>query len=213
MCAVQVPVPGAWWREPEGPGTTVKGRLDFPVTHVSLEDAAAFCRWRGGKLPTSSQWEFAARAGDAKAVYPWGNDASQATKRANLWTGAFPDTNTKEDGHVGLAAAREFGPQNDWGFYNMLGNGWEWTRTKYSGKDVNPEQKNQHWSLHGGSFIDTIDGSANHKATVETVMGNTADAGSNNLCFRCAYKLPPDDVEVAYLARDDEAGIGRSDEL
>jgi len=203
-----VPVQGAWWREPEGPGTSVQGRLDHPATHVSLEDATEFCRWRKGKLPSSAQWEWAARAGkEGGDDLPWAGGEEAAAQRANLWTGAFPAGNDEADGFTALAPVRQYGAQNSWGFYNMLGNCWEWTRTPYTGQQKaapRGAKPPQQWTLHGGSFVDTIDGSSNHRVTLGTTMGNAADAGSNNLCFRCAYRFAPEDAPTVELAPDDE---------
>merc|ERR1711862_418177 len=99
----------------------------------------------------------------------------------NIWQGPFPTENTVEDGYLGVAPVNAF-PANSYGVYAMLGNTWEWTGDMWPTKD----QKEEQWTLKGGSMIDSIDGSFNHKVTVVTRMGNTADSGSQNTGFRCA---------------------------
>ncbi|XP_068934270.1 inactive C-alpha-formylglycine-generating enzyme 2 isoform X4 [Petaurus breviceps papuanus] len=128
-----LPVEKAFWRQPAGPGSGIRDRLDFPVLHVSWNDAQAFCAWRDKRLPTEEEWEFAARGG------------------------------LKE-------------------LYDLMGNVWEWTASTY----VSPIPGQDRKVLRGASWIDTAEGSANHRARVTTRMGNTPDSASDNLGFRCA---------------------------
>ncbi|XP_070560402.1 inactive C-alpha-formylglycine-generating enzyme 2-like [Ptychodera flava] len=181
-----VPVPRAYWRQPEGPGSTITERLHYPVTHVSYNDAKTYCEWKGLRLPTEPEWEFAARGGLENKKYPWGNKFEQ--KRMNIWQGKFPGTNTLEDGYHGNSPVDAYPPQNDYGMHDMVGNLWEWTSTKFQGNRPPGAESdpNAMYTLRGGSYIDTQDGSSNHVARVTTRMGNTADAGSDNLGFRCA---------------------------
>uniref|UniRef100_A0A8D0L2Q8 Sulfatase modifying factor 2 n=1 Tax=Sphenodon punctatus TaxID=8508 RepID=A0A8D0L2Q8_SPHPU len=163
--------------EPSGPGSGIKDKLDYPVLHVSWNDAQTFCKWKGKRLPTEEEWEFAARGGLESRVYPWGNKFQ--ANRTNLWQGSFPKTDTAEDGYHGVSPVAAFSPQNNYGLYDLLGNTWEWTASEY----LPPGKMHV---LRGASWIDTADGSANHKAQVTTRMGNTPYSASDNLSFRCA---------------------------
>ena len=120
-------VPGAQWRHPEGPESTLRGRERHPVTHVAYEDAAAFAVWAGKALPSEAEWERAARGGLEGAVYCWG-DVFQPRSRtmANTWQGRFPWENLKMDGFPGTTAVKRF-PPNEYGLFEMTGNVWEWT--------------------------------------------------------------------------------------
>jgi len=122
-------VPGANWRHPDGPGSDLKGREQYPVVHVSYEDAEAFAEWAGASLPSEAQWEFAARGGLKDRVFAWGNRWNP--HRANTWQGPFPTTNKGEDGFAGLAPVGSFAA-NGYGLFDMTGNVWEWTRDWYS---------------------------------------------------------------------------------
>ncbi|XP_031419473.1 inactive C-alpha-formylglycine-generating enzyme 2 [Clupea harengus] len=172
-----IPLEKVFWRQPTGPGSGIKERLDHPVVQVSWNDAQAYCKWRKTRLPTEEEWEFAARGGLDGRSYPWGNKFM--TNRTNLWQGVFPDGDSKEDGYHGISPVNAFIPQNSYGLYDMLGNAWEWTATRFPGAQLM-------YVLRGASWIDTSDGSANHKARVTTRMGNTPDSASDNLSFRCA---------------------------
>ncbi len=124
-------VPGANWRHPEGPGSDLAGRDDHPVVHVAFEDAEAYARWAGKRLPTEAEWEYAARGGLDQAPYVWGTEFRPgSTIRANTFQGTFPHDNTVEDGYASTCPVRTF-PPNDFGLYGMAGNVWEWTRDWY----------------------------------------------------------------------------------
>jgi formylglycine-generating enzyme required for sulfatase activity len=119
-------VEGACWRAPEGPGSSIAGREDHPAVHLSWNDAQAYCRWAGGRLPTEAEWECAARGGLVQQRYPWGSELTPGgAHHCNLWQGRFPDHDTAEDGYAGTAPVDAFAP-NEFGLYNMSGNAWEW---------------------------------------------------------------------------------------
>jgi formylglycine-generating enzyme required for sulfatase activity len=120
-------VPGATWRHPEGPASTLHGRERHPVVHVAYEDAEAYATWAGKALPTEAEWECAARGGVDGAVFTWGDEfAPQGRMMANTWQGAFPWQNLRTDGYEGTSPVGSF-PPNGYGLYDMAGNVWEWT--------------------------------------------------------------------------------------
>ena len=119
-------VPGAFWSQPEGPGSHVRDRGRHPVVHVSWNDAQAYAAWAAKSLPTEAQWEYAARGGLEQQLYPWGNELTpNGEHRCNVWQGQFPMEDTGEDGYAGSCPIDSF-PPNGFGIYSVTGNVWEW---------------------------------------------------------------------------------------
>jgi formylglycine-generating enzyme required for sulfatase activity len=124
-------VPGANWKHPEGPGSSIEGKDVHPVVQVSWYDAVAYARWAGKRLPTEAEWEFASRGGLEGKKYAWGDEFQPAGKTlANTWQGHFPETNTDEDGFPRTSPVKSF-PANGFGLYDMMGNVWEWCSDWY----------------------------------------------------------------------------------
>jgi formylglycine-generating enzyme required for sulfatase activity len=128
-------VPGADWRHPRGPSSTIEGRDDHPVVHVDFADAAAYAAWAGKELPTEAEWEFAARGGLEAREFAWGDDFTPHGRRmANYWLGEFPHQ-CLHPGGEGTTAVRSF-PANGYGLFDMIGNVWEWTTDWYASRHV-----------------------------------------------------------------------------
>jgi sulfatase modifying factor 1 len=124
-------VPGADWRHPEGPASSIADRMDHPVVHVAYEDVLAYAKWAKKRLPTEAEWEFAARGGLDGKAYVWGDEFRPNGKyMANTFQGHFPDKNTAEDGFVATSPVKAF-PPNGYGLYGMAGNVWEWVTDWY----------------------------------------------------------------------------------
>lgn len=124
-------VPGASWRHPEGPGSEIASRMDHPAVHIAHEDALAYARWIGGRLPSEAEWEYAARGGLDRMHYVWGDSLRpDGAAMANTFQGRFPDRDTGEDGHAGTAPVGSY-LANGYGAFDMSGNVWEWTADWY----------------------------------------------------------------------------------
>ena len=184
-------VDGACWRRPEGQGSGISRRMDHPVVHISWNDAQAYCRWAGKRLPTEAEWEMAARGGLLGKRYVWGDDLTPDGRHmCNIWQGDFPNTNTKEDGHAGTAPARSFDP-NGFGLYNVAGNVWEWQWDWFSptfhrdGPMTDPAGPPSGMSrvIRGGSYL--CHESYCNRYRVAARSANTPDSSTGNMGFRC----------------------------
>jgi formylglycine-generating enzyme required for sulfatase activity len=134
-------VPGAYWKRPAGPGSTINGRDRHPVVHVAYEDADAYASWAGKELPTEAEWEYAARGGLEGAVFAWGDEHFPDGKpMANSWQGEFPWQNLKLDGFEGASPVGSF-PPNGYGLYDMTGNVWEWTTDFFTPRHADEVEK------------------------------------------------------------------------
>ncbi|MBP3978063.1 formylglycine-generating enzyme family protein [Microbacterium sp. BLY] len=130
--------PGAFWRRPFGPASSIDDRLDHPVVQIAYPDAAAYAAWAGKRLPTEAEWEWAARGGLIGARFAWGDETRPGgAVMADTWQGAFPYRNDGAGGWVGTAPVGSF-PANGYGLRDMIGNVWEWTADYWTHRHVLP---------------------------------------------------------------------------
>jgi formylglycine-generating enzyme len=184
-------VPGAYWKQPEGPGSDVNARLNHPVVHVSWNDAAAYAAWASKSLPTEAQWEFAARGGLDQKLYPWGDELTPGGKHlCNIWQGQFPVADTGEDGYAGSCPVDAF-PPNGYGLYSITGNVWEWCadwfQAEFSAapalRDPSGPAAGEARVMKGGSFL--CHASYCNRYRVAARTSNTPDSSASNIGFRC----------------------------
>ena len=186
-----LPVEGACWQRPAGPGSGIHDRLDHPVVHVSWNDAAAYCAWSGTRLPTEAEWEFAARGGLEGRQYPWGDEfAPGGQPRCNTWQGSFP-SQPAPGWRPDTMPAGAFAP-NGWGLHGMAGNAWEWCADWFSPqyhvqtatRDPLQERPTGRRSMRGGSFL--CHESYCNRYRVAARGSNTPTSSSSNCGFRVA---------------------------
>jgi sulfatase modifying factor 1 len=196
-------VPGANWRHPLGPKSSIAGKANYPVVQIAYDDAVAYAKWAGERLPTEAEWEFAARGGLSGKPYVWGDEFRPHGKwMANTHQGHFPDDDTGADGYAGIAPVARFAP-NGYGLYDMAGNVWQWTSDWYrpdyyaqlkrggvarnpQGPDsaYDPSEPGSAKKVHrGGSFLCTDQYCSRYM--VGTRGKGSVDTGTNHLGFRC----------------------------
>ena len=200
-------VPGANWRHPIGPKSTIEGKENLPVVHVAFEDAVAYAKWAGKRLPTEAEWEFASRGGMTGNVYPWGNEFRPNGKwMANTWQGQFPTQDTAQDGFPGIAPVGEY-PPNQYGLYDVSGNVWEWCSDFYhinsysydkeKGICINPKGPKTSYDpsepfaikkiLRGGSFLCNDSYCSSYRVSAR--MPHSQETGMNHTGFRCVRDI------------------------
>jgi sulfatase modifying factor 1 len=202
-------VKGANWRHPNGPDSDIKGKENYPVVQVSYDDAKAYAKWAGKRLPTEAEWEFAARGGLSGKPFVWGDSFRPNNKyMANTFQGHFPNKNTDDDGYKTTSPVTTF-PPNGYGLYDMAGNVWQWTSDWYradyyrqlaasgevarnpTGPDssFDPEERGvSKRVMRGGSYLCTDQYCSRYM--VGTRGKGEASTGTNHLGFRCLKPIP-----------------------
>ena len=197
---------GANWKQPEGKGSSIDGKDNHPVVHVSYEDAMAYCHWAGRRLPTEAEWEFAARGGKRDKIYFWGDLTDKLSSYVNSWEGEFPVDNTQADGFEKSAPIKTY-PPNGYGLYEISGNVWEWTSDWYSSQYYqyckensitnNPKGPNEAFNpnnpymderiIRGGSFLCNASYCASYR--VSSRMATDPNTSLEHLGFRTVMDL------------------------
>jgi formylglycine-generating enzyme required for sulfatase activity len=197
---------GANWKQPEGKGSSIDGKDNHPVVHVSYEDAMAYCHWAGRRLPTEAEWEFAARGGKRDKIYFWGDLTDKLSSYVNSWEGEFPVDNTQADGFEKSAPVKTY-PPNGYGLYEISGNVWEWTSDWYSSQYYqyckensitnNPKGPNEAFNpnnpyidervIRGGSFLCNASYCASYR--VSSRMATDPSTSLEHLGFRTVMDL------------------------
>jgi|SRR5699024_9135073 len=179
----------AYWYQPEGEGSNITDRLNHPVIHVSWNDAKAFAKWAGKRLPSEKEWEYAARGGLVQKKYPWGDELiPNGEHQCNIWQGQFPNENTLDDGYLGTAPVDTYSV-NGYGLYNMAGNVWEWCADWFD-KSINMLAKVDLQApkvMRGGSYL--CHHSYCNRYRVGARSSNTIESSTGNLGFRCVMDV------------------------
>ena len=197
---------GADWKHPSGPESSIEGKDDFPVVHIALEDALAYCKWANRRLPTEAEWEAAAQGNNENTIFTWGNDYTILNSNANTWQGVFPTKNDSKDGFEFISPVKSY-PPNSIGLYDMAGNVWELTSdlfnvNHYQELDtskplLNPTGAKKSYSpsnpyqvehvMKGGSFLCHESYCASFRISAK--MGVAIDSGSDHMGFRTVATL------------------------
>ncbi|MDA4848366.1 formylglycine-generating enzyme family protein [Hoeflea poritis] len=189
-CEVQ----GASWRDPFGPGSADRRAPEHPVVHISWHDACAFASWAGGRLPSETEWEHAARGGLGDVRFPWGDEEPDDTDifPCNIWQGTFPEKDLALDGYEGLAPAQSFAP-NGYGLFNMVGNTWEWTSEPFKVRSLKKAARTAHAGtrgyklVKGGSFLCHI--SYCYRYRIAARSGTSPDSSTSHTGLRLVYDI------------------------
>jgi formylglycine-generating enzyme required for sulfatase activity len=204
-------IPGADWRHPRGPESSLKGLSKHPVVHLAYEDVETYAKWVGKELPTEAEWEFAARGGLEGAAYVWGDEFEPGGKvMANTWQGEFPHENLLADGFEWTSPVGSF-PPNGYGLHDMAGNVWEWTTDWYQEHSqiahsccgsVNPRGGERDKSfdscmpdvpiprkvMKGGSYLCAPNYCRRYRPAAR--MPQAIDTSTCHLGFRCIVRVP-----------------------
>jgi len=166
---------GAAWDKPYGQGSSLMGKLDHPVIHISYNDAAAYCKWAGRRLPTEVEWELASKAelNKTSTAFPWGNDPAKGNAVVNVAG--------EEDGFKTTAPVKSFKP-NSLGAHNMVGNVWEWVNDTFAENKAGPVKH----VLKGGSYVSGLGRDGLKMANLASRTGLSLDSGYADVGFRCA---------------------------
>ncbi|HEV3163272.1 MAG TPA: formylglycine-generating enzyme family protein [Isosphaeraceae bacterium] len=188
-------VDGADWQHPEGPGSSLEGRGREPVVQISWNDAAAYAKWAGKRLPTEAEFEYALReGGKASGVYPWGDElAPKGRWMTNIWQGDFPAADLAHDGHRRAAPVGSF-PPGPFGLHDLTGNVWEWCADWYDDayyqhsparNPLGPDRPDRGKAkvLRGGSFLCSENYCLGYRVTARSSCDT--DSGTNHMGFRC----------------------------
>ncbi len=195
-------IPGADWRHPEGPGSSIKGREQHPVVHVAHADAQAYAAWAGKQLPTEEEWERAAWGGREGCEFAWGDDLHPGgVPLANTFQGDFPHHNSRLDGYERTSPVGTY-PANGYGLADMIGNVWEWTDTWYGPHDSAPmgccaaeamsiDPSSQHGQVprkvvKGGSFLCAPSYCRRYRPAARMAQG--IDTSTCHMGFRCVVR-------------------------
>lgn len=190
-------IPGADWRHPLGPKSSIVGRDTQPVVQIAWQDAMAYARWLGRDLPTEAEWEYAAQAGKSATRFVWGEAPFDPGKpQANVWQGAYPVLDTGDDGYRATVAPVGCFPANGLGLHDMAGNVWEWTKDAYrpgidpagpAPEPGNPGQREH--VIKGGSFLCAPSFCYRYRPAAR--QPGPTDTGENHIGFRTVLRMKP----------------------